>query len=136
MKPATMPARQQFLRYVLVGLGSNAVVYLVYLLLTRWGWNPKVAMSLLYLVGVLQTFVFNKRWSFRFNGAATPALLRYVTAYAVGYLIQLFALLLLVDQMRLPHQWVMGVMIVIVAAMLFFAQRYWVFPPTTSGSTA
>ncbi|PIQ52191.1 MAG: polysaccharide synthesis protein GtrA [Comamonadaceae bacterium CG12_big_fil_rev_8_21_14_0_65_59_15] len=131
-----VPARQQFLRYVLVGLGSNAAVYVIYLLLTGWGWNPKVAMSLLYLVGVLQTFVFNKQWSFRFNGAATPAFVRYATVYAVGYVVNLSALLLLVDQMGWPHQWVQGAMIVVVAVMLFVAQRYWVFPATTSGSPA
>ncbi len=131
-----VPVRQQFVRYVLVGLGSNVAIYLVYLLLTSWGWNPKLAMSLLYFIGVLQTFVFNKKWAFRFNGAATPALVRYATAYALGYVVNLSTLMLLVDQMGLPHQWVQGAMIVVVAMMLFLAQRYWVFPSTAKGNPA
>lgn len=122
-----MTVLKQFIRYVLVGLASNVVIYGFYLMLTRFGMGPKTAMSLLYCLGVLQTFVFNKQWSFRFNGAATPALVRYATAYLIGYVIQLFSLMVLVDQMGLPHQLVMGSLILIMAVFLFVVQKFWVF---------
>jgi putative flippase GtrA len=122
-----MTARKQFIRYVVVGLASNAVIYVVYLVLTRLGMGPKFAMSLLYCMGVFQTFVFNKRWSFRFQGVATIALVRYAIVYAVGYVIQFAALMLLVDQMALPHQWVMGALILLMAMFIFIAQKFWVF---------
>jgi len=125
-----MTARVQFIRYVVVGLASNAVIYLAYIVLTQLGMGPKLAMSLLYVIGVLQTFVFNKKWSFRFEGAATPALVRYALIYALGYVIQFFALILLVDQMGLPHQWVMGALILFMALLLFTAQKFWVFRMT------
>jgi putative flippase GtrA len=121
-------ALTQFTRYAIVGLASNAFGYLLYLGLTHLGMGPKLAMTLLYGVGVLQTFVFNKKWSFRFDGAATPALIRYAVAYAFGYVVNLLALVLFVDQAKLPHELVQGVMILVVAVMLFLAQRYWVFP--------
>ena len=122
-----MTPRSQLIRDLIVGLASNAVIYVGYLLLTQLGMGPKLAMSLLYGVGVLQTFVFNKNWSFRCEGAATPALVRYATVYALGYFIQFLSLALLVDRMGLPHQWVMGVLILIVAMFLFLAQKLWVF---------
>lgn len=131
-----MTARTQFIRYVVVGLASNAAIYVAYLLLTLLGMGPKLAMSLLYGVGVLQTFVFNKKWSFRFDGAATPALLRYVVAYAVGYVVNLLALMLLVDQAGMQHQLIQALMIFVVAIMLFVAQRYWVFRQTTRSDLA
>lgn len=122
-----MSTRAQFVRYVVVGLASNAVIFVVYVVLTNLGLGPKLAMSLLYCTGVLQTFVFNRKWAFRFQGAATPALGRYLVAYALGYLVNFLALMLLVDRMGLPHQWVQIMMILVVAMMLFMAQRYWVF---------
>jgi len=130
-----MTARTQFIRYVLVGLASNAVIYIAYLVLTQVGMGPKLAMSLLYCVGVLQTFVFNKKWSFLFDGAATPALVRYATVYAVGYVIQFLALTMLVDQMGLPHQWVMGGLILFMALLLFIAQKFWVFDQSFDSMT-
>lgn len=121
-------ALTQFARYAIVGFISNVIGYLIYIVLTDLGLGPKIAMTLLYGVGILQTFAFNKRWSFRFAGAATPALVRYGTAYALGYVINLLALMLFVDQVGLPHQLVQGIMIAVIAVGLFLLQRYWVFP--------
>lgn len=118
----------QFRRYAIVGIVSNVAGYVLYLLITWLGVGPKMAMTSIYLVGVLQTFVFNRRWSFEFAGATTPALVRYATAYASGYVINFLALMLFVDKGGLPHRWVQGAMILVVAVMLFMAQRYWVFP--------
>lgn len=132
----TMEVHKQFIRYALVGLASNVISYLLYLLTTWLGVGPKTAMTWLYMLGVLQTFFFNKRWSFRFGGAGTPALVRYVSAYALGYVINLLALMLLVDQAGLRHQLVQGAMILVVAVMLFMAQRYWVFPQASRSDMA
>ena len=121
-------ALTQFLRYAIVGLASNAIGYVLYIALTRLGLGPKLAMSLLYGVGILQTFLFNKRWTFGHRGAHRSVFARYCFVYGLGYVVNLLALVLFVDQAGLQHQWVQGVMIVVVALLLFTAQRYWVFP--------
>lgn len=132
----TMEVHRQFIRYALVGLTSNVISYLLYLLMTWLGIGPKTAMTWLYTLGVFQTFFFNKRWSFRFAGALSPALVRYAIVYAAGYVINFLALILLVDQAGFPHQLIQGVMILVVAVMLFAAQRYWVFPQTSQSDMA
>lgn len=125
-----MEVHKQFLRYAVVGLAANAIGYVLYIVLTRVGLGPKLAMSLLYGIGVLQTFIFNKKWSFRFAGAAAPALVRYATVYALGYVINFLALMLLVDQAGLPHQWVMAGLVLFMAVFFFAGQRFWVFRQT------
>ncbi len=120
----------QFFRYAVVGLASNLVLYAGYLLLTWTGMGHKLAMSFLYGIGVLQTFFFNRKWSFEHQGAAPQALARYVAAYIFGYLLNLAGLLLLVDRLGFPHQVVQGMMILIFAMMLFLLQKYWVFSST------
>ncbi|HRZ05535.1 MAG TPA: GtrA family protein [Candidatus Competibacteraceae bacterium] len=126
-----MKIHVQLSRYVVVGLVSNAIGYLLYILLTTLlGIGHKTSMTLLYVIGTLQTFVFNKRWTFEHDGATHKAFMRYIAAYAFGYLLNLLVLLILVDQQGLPHQWVQGVMIISLAAMLFLLQRYWIFRPS------
>ncbi len=104
------------------------VGYALYILLTYMDVGPKSAMTALYAIGVLQTFVFNKKWSFRFAGAPKPALVRYIIAYAAGYAVNFLALVILVDRIGLNHQVIQAVLILFVAVLMFMAQRYWVFP--------
>jgi len=117
----------QLIRYVIVGLASNLVCYLIYLGLVELGSDPKLAMSLLYMVGVLQTFAFNKRWTFKQKGLLRSSFYRYCTVYALGYLFNLGMLYLLVDRLAYPHQLVQAGMILVLAVMLFLAQKFWVF---------
>ncbi|MCP5418085.1 MAG: GtrA family protein [Chromatiaceae bacterium] len=124
----------QVIRYAIVGLISNLLLYLIYLLLTWTGLGHKLSMSLLYGVGILQTFVFNKRWTFNHTGNMSSTFVKYISAYLLGYLINILALLLLVDNWGLPHQLVQGVMIFIIAAMLFILQRYWIFRSSSDHS--
>ncbi len=60
-----MNIRHQFAKYAVVGVVSNSVFYLLYLLLTSAGMGHKTAMTLLYAVGVSLTFLLNRNWSFR-----------------------------------------------------------------------
>lgn len=124
-----MGMTRQFIRYAVVGLVSNGILYLAYIVLTWFGLGHKLAMTLLYAVGVLQTFIFNKTWTFKHEGEATMSLLRYCLSYAFGYIVNLSALIFLVDMAGYPHQIIQGIMIILIAVMLFVLQKYWVFRP-------
>jgi putative flippase GtrA len=117
----------QFTRYSVVGLTSNLVLYLAYLGLTGFGWGHKIAMSVLYAVGILQTFVFNKKWTFSHNGNLSLSFARYVYIYSVGYLLNLGALFVLVDCLGYSHELVQAVMVLAVAVLIFVMQKVWVF---------
>lgn len=117
----------EFVRYAIVGLASNGVLFVSYVLATSLGVGHKLAATLAYAIGVAQTFVFNRSWSFADRGLVGPALLRYVLSYLAGYVINIIALVWLVDHAGFPHVWVQGSMIVVLAIMLFALQKWWVF---------
>lgn len=127
-----MKLHVQLSRYVVVGLISNASGYLLYLLLTTLGLGHKMSMTLLYVIGTLQTFVFNKSWTFTHRGGTRQSLLRYLMAYGGCYILNLVLLYFLVDRIRLPHMLVQGMAILGIALLLFFLQKYWVFAPMQS----
>ena len=122
-----MKGYQQGIRFIIVGIVSNLLLYLLFLMLTALGLGHKSAMTLLYLVGVAQTFVLNKHWTFEFHAPIRSSLGRYLTVYASGYLVNLSLLAIFVDNLGLPHALVQGVTIPLLALGLFWAQRYWVF---------
>jgi putative flippase GtrA len=119
----------EILRFGVVGLGSNVLLYLLYLAATAVGVEPKVAVSLIYLVGVLQTYVLNKRWTFQYEGHVRRTAVRYWVAYAVSYAANMALLIIFVDIAGFDHRVVQGVLIAIIGLVLFGLQKYWVFGP-------
>lgn len=122
---------QQLIRYALVGLASNTVAYLLYLSLTYNGMGHKTTMTLLYVVGVAQTFYLNRGWTFEHNGKISSALMRYIVIYSLGYVFNLALLVVFVDRWGWVHEWVQGGAILVIAIFLFLAQKLWVFSPAT-----
>ena len=120
----------QFVKFAVVGLVSNGALYLAYLLLTWLGVGPKLAMTLLYILGTVQTFAFNHRWTFRSVERYGAAFTRYVFTYASGYLLNLAVLACFVDLLSFPHQVVQGIMILALAVYNFVLMRVWVFKAT------
>jgi putative flippase GtrA len=118
---------RELIRFGIVGVLSNLALYIVYLVLTRWGADPKVAMSVAYAIGTVQAFALNRSWTFGHRGAMARPFARYVAAYAAGYLANLVILVALVDGAGLHHATVQAAAIVAVAALLFLLQKHWVF---------
>jgi putative flippase GtrA len=118
--------RVQGARFIIVGLASNLLLYLFYLLVTGLGLGYKIAMTLAYVLSAAQTFAFNAFWTFEHRRIKGP-LVRYVIAYVVCYFVNISALIVFVDRVGMPHQVVQGVMILVIAAVMFLLQKFWVF---------
>jgi putative flippase GtrA len=119
---------RQLIRYGLVGLLSNAILYSLYLCITYLGVEPKKTMTLLYIIGASIGFIGHKKWSFAHRGDATGAAVRYTIAHLSGYLLNLLILLIFVDYLDYTHQAVQGAAIVVIAGFLFVVFKYFVFP--------
>ncbi|WP_047707326.1 GtrA family protein [Plesiomonas sp. ZOR0011] len=117
----------QFLRFVIVGLVSNSILFIAYLFLTKCGVDSKIAMTALYVIGVFQSFILNKKWTFSHGGKNMSGFVAYICLYAIGYLLNLWALFLLVDKLNFQHQWVQGLITVLLAGFFFLAQKFIVF---------
>ncbi|MGC2166085.1 MAG: GtrA family protein [Gallionella sp.] len=120
----------QLLRYGLVGVLTNLAMYLLYLLITYIGVEPKQVMTGLYVVGALIGFVGHRNWTFTHEGAMIGSGARYFIAHIFGYSINYLLLFTFSDKLGYPHQWVQASAIIIVALFLFVTFRYFVFPKT------
>jgi putative flippase GtrA len=117
----------QVLRFAVVGLASNLSLFMLYLLIVSVGLNPKASVTLVYILSILITFVFNKRWSFSHRGDVSRTILRYVSVYAALYVINVLVLLLFVDLLDISHAFVQAGVVMVFIPVVFLMQRYWVF---------
>jgi putative flippase GtrA len=97
---------RQLIRYALTGVIHNAAGFLLYLLATHFGAEPKIAMSVLFVIGVSVSFLLNRAWAFGDKNPMAGSLARFLIVYMLGYLLNLCILLLFVDRLGYPHQWV------------------------------
>lgn len=118
----------QLLRFAMVGVSSNAALYLVFLGLLQMGAPYLPAMSLTYGTGVALGFLANRHWTFGQHGSdVARTLRRYLVAYALGYLLNLMLLAWLTGALQWPAGWVQGALVPVIAAILFLLQKFWVF---------
>jgi putative flippase GtrA len=115
------------LRFATVGLASNGVLYVLYLAARHFGVEHNIAMTMAFVVGVGQTFVANRSWSFRSRTRVTLAFGRYLIVYVLAYLLNLTASIVLVDRLGYEDRLVQAIMVVVIAVLLFGAQKLWVF---------
>lgn len=126
------PALRQVIRYGVVGVLNNLLGYLIYLLITLFGVDPKIVVTILYPVGAVTAYFGHSKYSFTYQGKNTHALLRYCIAHLVGYGVNLLMLFILSDKLKFPHQAVQALAIFVVAGILFLMFKYFVFPKTES----
>jgi putative flippase GtrA len=126
LSPYKKTARQ-LLSYALIGVLINLSGYSFYLILTYSGGTPKLTMSAMYAIGVVLSYFANRKFTFRHDGHIGATSIRFMIAYALGYMLNMLLLVMLVDWMGFPHQIVQAVAIVVVAVLLFFLSRIFVF---------
>ncbi len=130
-----MTIHRQALRFVIVGVASNAIAYLLYLGLCELGLTPRLAMTITYVLGVIVTFVGNRRWTFGHTGHISTAAKRHLALYGLGYAANWLVLTIGVYRLGIAHQLVQGCMIVFLASVFFMAQKYWIFAPSKAPLT-
>ncbi|MEM5786754.1 MAG: GtrA family protein [Syntrophobacteraceae bacterium] len=118
----------QVIRYGVVGVLNNSLGYLIYLAIT-WLWlEPKVAVTLLYPIGVITAYFGHAKYSFSYRGRTAHGVPRYLVAHGIGYGANMLLLYIFVDRLAFPHQLVQAAAIFVVAGILFLLFRYFVFP--------
>jgi len=130
--PSRPRSSSSLLRYGLVGAANNLLGYLAYLALTWRHVEPKLAMTLLYILACTIGFLGNRKWTFAYRGSMLWSALRYGIAHFMGYLLNLSLLLIFSDHIGYPHQYVQAVAIFVVAIFLYLVFRYFVFRGITA----
>lgn len=128
------PLIRQAVRYGIAGVLNNLFGYAAYLLMTFFGVEPKVAVTIVYPLTVTTGYFAHFRYSFSSRRGHGSAMVRYLLAHCAGYAANVAMLYVLHDKMGLPHQAVQAAAIVAVAGMLFVIFRVFVFAGEGNGS--
>lgn len=116
------------MRYSCVGV-INTLVGLGVIYAAKWfgGLGDPAANAIGYGVGISIGFAANRQWTFRDNGRFSSALPRYLVAVGLGYLLNLAAVLLLIESLSVNSYVAQGLGIAPYVVFVFLASRHFVF---------
>ena len=118
----------QFARFIGVGV-LNTVLGLAVIVAAKalLGWSDLLANASGYSVGLLASFVLNRAWTFRDRGDVSPALLRFIGAFALAYAANLATVFGLRDLASMDAYLAQAAGVVPYTVLFFFASRSFVF---------
>jgi putative flippase GtrA len=119
----------QILRYGLNGFLLNGIGYCFYLLATRYGLSPILAVTILYPIGIILSFFTHKVLTFKVvkSQKTSRELTTFITVYFLGYLLNVTLIYIFHNMLKLPHQVIQFCSIIIVAFFLFCLNKFIVF---------
>ena len=84
-------------------------------------------ISMSYPIHIGVAFYLNKKWSFSHKGRILTSAVRYLIAYVGCYVLNVFALKYFSGYLGYSHLVVQAIAVLIIALLLFLAQKLWVF---------
>ncbi len=118
--------KQQFVRYLVVGVGNTLLSFIAYRLLLAIDTPYAVAALLAFAVGALNGYIFNRRWTFAARDT-TRARVLYVGLQVFGAVTTSLLVVVLVRWLSVPHGIAYLAAVPPVTVTLFIANRLWTF---------
>src|SRR5262249_14079355 len=132
------PVLVQFVKFGIVGVSNTLLTFVVFTVLVKgFGVWYVAASAIGFLVGTVNSFLLNRRWTFRghVGDALTPV--RWFVVQGCGLALNLALIYLLVDGAGLDRLLGQAGAIGVVTVLPFLANRAWTFrmdAPATLGS--
>jgi putative flippase GtrA len=117
----------QWLRFVIVGASNTLLSWCVYALLEHVGVHYLLASGIAFAIGAINSYVFNRRWTFRSHGRPLPEVIRFGVVQCVGLALDVSLLYVLVHHVGVHHLIAQALVFPVASAATFTLSRSWAF---------
>ncbi len=120
---------RQFVKFGIVGASSTIIDWGIYLLLTRiFGLFYLMAKILSFGVAVLNSYIWNRRWTFRSNDPRKlKQFIKFLTISMVGLVLNSTIMFIAVSKIKLHDIYGLVLATAIVLIWNFLANKYYTF---------
>ena len=127
-----MPCIKSFLtteqkHFIIVGVANTVLSYVLYSILLHFKFNYTLSYWIAMCAGVLNSYVFNKFWTFRAYRRSIAEFIRFVSVYLVSFFIGMWTLYCLVDVLTV-NAYVAGIVNLFLTTLIsWFGHKYFSF---------
>jgi putative flippase GtrA len=125
--------RSTFVRFVFVGFANTAIaVAIIFTAKLLLGVGDVTANAAGYAVGLVASFVLNKRWTFGFQGDRLASMLRFLMVFAIAYAANLATVMSCIKFLHLDSFWSQALGIPPYTLLFYAGSRWYAFPAARS----
>ncbi|MBP7151769.1 MAG: GtrA family protein [Paludibacteraceae bacterium] len=118
----------QFLKFGIVGISNTLLTAAtIWLLLRVFHSSNYLANIVGYVVGLVNSFIWNRRWTFENHAQVGATIFKFIVTFAISYLLQLGFLSFLLHQTNIDDYVCQLLSIVVYTVVNFFMNKYYTF---------
>jgi putative flippase GtrA len=118
--------RNQFIKFLGIGVLNTIVGYGSFFILVTY-LNYQVALLCAHLIGVTNSYFWNKLWVFKTKNLSIVEFLRFNVIYAFVYATNAVALYISVELLKIDPRPAQLILLPVVTLISFFGQKLWTF---------
>lgn len=120
---------RQFVKFVLVGALSTLINFAIYVALVLNHFNYLGAATIAFIIATLNSYTWNRKWTFRAGPHRTERLVKFFLVQLVGLTVNLIILGFLVEHAGLDDHKLMAQVIANAFVILtnFVGNKFWTF---------
>jgi putative flippase GtrA len=119
----------QLVRFGIVGCSNTLLSWCAYALLVSAGIPVLPASGIAWTLGALNSYVQNRRWTFRSQARRTPELARFAAVQCAGLALDLVLLQALTRDAGVHHLLAQALVYPVTMVATFLLSRQWAFAP-------
>jgi putative flippase GtrA len=127
------PVARQVARFNLVGVLNTALDLGLFFLLTGIGMTYLLAQTCSYGCGIVNSYLFNKHWTFGLTGIRAAELVRFVAVNLSALAVSVLLVYLFHAPLRLPLLAAKAVATLLTMLISFCGSKFWVFKQAMPG---
>ncbi|QIW19345.1 GtrA family protein [Bacillus thuringiensis] len=109
---------KKFLKFSLIGILNTLITMISYITSVEFGINYLIVNCLAYLIGIINSYYWNKNWVFEFKNKEISLFLKFLTVNLIVLIFNTITLFILVDKLF---------SISVGMIMNFFLHKLWTF---------
>jgi putative flippase GtrA len=117
---------EQLIKFSLVGILNTVIGYAVFFVASLF-MNYIIALLIAHVVGVTNSFFWNKYWVFRSDGNKVVEFLKFYSIYALVLIVNIVLLYYLVSVLHFEPQISQLVLLPILTIITYLGHKHWSF---------
>ncbi len=118
----------QLNRFILVGVLNTVITITIFLFLTNFvKLDYRLSNSIGYIIGVINSFIWNKKWTFKTKNSLKSEFLKFIVVFIISYFINFLIVIYFKEHLRFNKNISQMIGIIFYTLSFFIGSKIFVF---------